>query len=293
METLQAVETHHNGAAAVRPDIALANDVPAGGPPVILLCGGTGQRMGDLATAAPKPMLTVGGRPLLWHIMRGMAQHGSREFILAVGHLGHVIKDYFFRFHVHAVDFTVRLGRQPELRSLSDTPEEGWSVTCMDTGQRSGTGARIRQAARQVSQWPVVVAYGDVLADVDIAALLRFHRSHGRLATVTAAAPPARFGNLALTGNRVQRFDEKVAGGDAGLVNIGFFVLEREAITRFTPDDPSVMFEEQPVRDLVAAGELMAYRHDGFWLPVDTPKELATVQQRWDSDAAPWKVWNP
>jgi glucose-1-phosphate cytidylyltransferase len=247
--------------------------------------------MGDLATAVPKPMLTVGGRPLLWHIMRGMSQYDSKEFILAVGHLGHVIKDYFFRFHVHSVDFTVRLGRNPQLRSLHETPEEGWSVTCMDTGERSGTGARIKRVASQVSRWPVVVTYGDVLANVNIEELLRFHRSHGRLATVTAAAPPARFGNLALSGNQVNRFEEKVASADTGLVNIGFIVLEREAVEKFTSDDPTVMFEEQPVRDLAAAGELMAYRHDGFWLPVDTPKELATVRQRWDNEAAPWKVW--
>lgn len=284
MSTLQVVEP--------RPQVAVVSDTPAEGPPVIILCGGAGQRMGELAAAVPKPMLTIGGKPLLWHIMRGMAQYGSREFVLAVGHLGHVIKDYFFRFHVHSVDFTVRLGRHPELRSLSETPEEGWSVTCMDTGARAGTGARLKRAARQVSRWPVVVTYGDVLADVDMAKLLEFHRSHGRLATVTAAAPPARFGNLALSGNKVNRFDEKVSGENTGLVNIGFFVLEQEAIDRFTPDDPSVMFEEQPIRDLVAAGELMAYRHDGFWLPVDTPKELATVQHRWDDDAAPWKVWS-
>lgn len=292
METLQAVQPLRTGAAGALPQAALTHETPAGGPPVIILCGGTGQRMGELATQAPKPMLTIGDRPLLWHIMSGTAQYGSHDFILAVGHLGHVIKDYFLRFHVHAVDFTVKLGRRPELRSLTDTPEEGWSVTCMDTGQRTGTGARVRRVARQVSQWPVIVTYGDVLADVDIAALLRFHRSHGRLATVTAAPPPVRFGNLALTGNRVRRFDEKVPRSDTGLVNIGFFVLEREAVEKFIPDDPSVMFEEQPVRDLVAAGELMAYRHDGFWLPVDTPKELAAVRHRWDNDAAPWKVWN-
>jgi glucose-1-phosphate cytidylyltransferase len=269
----------------------MKNGSKALSPQTILLCGGAGQRMGDLATAVPKPMLSVGGRPLLWHIMRGLAQYGSDDFVLAVGHLGHVVKDYFSRFHVHAADFTVRLGRQPELRPLGDTPEEGWSVTCMDTGERSGTGARIKSAARRVTRWPVIVTYGDVLADVDIAALLRFHRAHGRLATVTAASPPARFGNLALTGSLVQRFDEKVAGTEAGLVNIGFFVLEREAIEQFIPDDRSVMFEEQPIRDLVAAGELMAYHHEGYWLPVDTPKELSTVQQSWDDDAAPWKVW--
>jgi glucose-1-phosphate cytidylyltransferase len=283
MGTLEAIVPGH--------DFAAVDGRGVTAPPAILLCGGAGQRMGDLAAAVPKPMLPVGGRPLLWHIMRGLAQYGTDDFVLAVGHLGHVVKDYFFRFHVHAVDFTVRLGRQPELRALGDTPEEGWSVTCIDTGERTGTGGRIRQVAQRIADGPVIVTYGDVLADVDVAELMRFHRSHGRLATVTAAAPPARFGNLALTGNRVQRFDEKVAGNEQGLVNIGYFVLEKEAIERFIPAEPGVMFEEQPIRDLVAAGELMAYRHEGFWLPVDTPKELSTVQQRWDGDAAPWKVW--
>ena len=284
METLQRIGPSH--------DSAIIQERPIKPAEAILLCGGAGQRMGDLAAAVPKPMLPVGGRPLLWHIMRGLAQYGSLDFVLAVGHLGHVIKDYFFRFHVHSADFTVRLGREPELRPLTETPEEGWSVTCMDTGERSGTGARIRLAAQRVSRWPVVVTYGDVLADVDIDELLRFHRAHGRLATVTAAVPPARFGNLALTGDRVHRFDEKVDGAETGLVNIGFFVLEKEAIERFIPDDLSVMFEEQPIRDLVSAGELMAYRHNGFWLPVDTPKELSTVQRSWDDDAAAWKVWS-
>ena len=284
MEALYAAGPYH--------DTAISDKRATGSPSVIVLCGGSGQRMGDLASAVPKPMLPVGGRPLLWHIMRGLAEYGSQDFVLAVGHLGHVIKDYFLRFHVHSVDFTVRLGRQPEVRSLTETPEEGWSVTCMDTGERSGTGARLKQAARQVQRWPVVVTYGDVLADVDIDELLRFHRQHGRLATVTAAAPPARFGNLALTGNRVHRFDEKVASAaDEDLVNIGYLVLEKEAVDCFVSDDPSVMFEEQPIRDLVSAGELMAYRHSGFWLPVDSPKELASVQQRWDNDTAPWKVW--
>jgi glucose-1-phosphate cytidylyltransferase len=283
VETLKTVAPRHEN--------AFKTDLGVSVPPAILLCGGAGQRMGDLATAVPKPMLTVGGRPLLWHIMRGLAQYGTDDFVLAVGHLGHVIKDYFFRFQVHAADFTVRLGRQPELRALGDTPEEGWSVTCIDTGERTGTGGRLRFAARRVTKWPVIVAYGDVLADIDIDALLRFHRSHGRLATVTAAAPPARFGNLALTGNRVLRFDEKSPDSEQGIVNIGFFVLEQDAVERFIPPDPTVMFEEQPIRDLVAAGQLMAYRHDGFWVPVDTPKELSGAQRQWDNEAAPWKVW--
>ena len=265
-------------------------------PPAVLLCGGAGQRMGELAAAVPKPMLTVGGTPLLMHIMRTLAIHGSDEFVLAVGHLGHVVKDFFLQFQAYAGDFTVRLGRQPSVAVHGDFPEEGWQVTCADTGEHAGTGTRLRAAARMVPRWPIVVAYGDVLADVDIAELVKYHRAHGRLATVTAAPPPARFGQLALTADhRVSRFDEKRfaehPGAEAGLVSIGFFVLEKAAVERYIPVDRDVMFEEDPIRELAADGELMAYRHDGYWQPVDTPKELAMARGEWDSGNAPWKVW--
>ena len=265
-------------------------------PPAVLLCGGAGQRMGELAAAVPKPMLTVGGTPMLMHIMRTLAIHGSDEFVLAVGHLGHVVKDFFLQFQAYAGDFTVRLGRQPSVAVHGDFPEEGWQVTCADTGEHAGTGTRLRAAARMVPRWPIVVAYGDVLADVDIAELVKYHRAHGRLATVTAAPPPARFGQLALTADhRVSRFDEKRfaehPGAEAGLVSIGFFVLEKAAVERYIPVDRDVMFEEDPIRELAADGELMAYRHDGYWQPVDTPKELAMARGEWDSGNAPWKVW--
>jgi glucose-1-phosphate cytidylyltransferase len=268
------------------------------GPPTIVLCGGAGQRMGELAAAVPKPMLTVGTTPLLMHVMRLLATGGSDEFVLAVGHLGHVVKDFFLQFQAHAGDFTVRLGRQPSVAVHGNFPEEGWQVTCADTGEQAGTGTRIRSAARMVSRWPIIVAYGDVLADVDTAELLKYHRAHGRLATVTAAAPPARFGHLALTADhQVLRFDEKRFGGtpeaeaQAGLVSIGFFVLEKAAVERYIPADRDVMFEEDPIREMAADGELMAYRHDGYWQPVDTPKELAVARGEWDSGNAPWKRW--
>jgi glucose-1-phosphate cytidylyltransferase len=261
-------------------------------PPAVLLCGGSGQRMGELATAVPKPMLTVGGRPLLLHIMRTLASGCGDDFVLAVGHLGHIVKDFFLQFHSHTGDFTVRLGRRPTVESLSEIPEEGWRVTCADTGDSAKTGTRLRSAARLVPRWPIVVAYGDVLADIDVAELIRYHRAHGRLATVTVAMPPARFGNVALTPDHgVRRFDEKKPQGETGLVSIGFFVLERAAVERYIPADRDVMFEEDPVRDLAADGELMAYRHDGYWQPIDTPKELAAAREQWESGNAPWKAW--
>jgi glucose-1-phosphate cytidylyltransferase len=267
----------------------------ASAPPAVVLCGGAGQRMGELATAVPKPMLTVGGRPLLIHIMRTLAAGGSNEFVLAVGHLGHVVKDFFLQFQAHSADFTVRLGRHPSVSVHDSFPEEGWEVTCADTGKDAGTGTRLRAIARLVNRWPIIVAYGDVLADVDTTALLAFHRAHGRLATVTAASPPARFGHLAIADDqRVARFEEKRLPEETedrqGLVSIGFFVLERAVVEDYIPVGQDVMFEEEPLRKLAAAGELMAYRHDGYWRPVDTPKELALARGEWDSGHAPWKA---
>jgi glucose-1-phosphate cytidylyltransferase len=265
------------------------------GPPAVVLCGGAGQRMGELAAAVPKPMLTVGGRPLLIHIMHTLAAGGSDDFILAVGHLGHVVKDFFLQFQAHSGDFTVRLGRQPSVAVHDSFPEEGWEVTCAETGEHAGTGTRLRTAARLVRRWPIIVTYGDVLADVDTTALMAFHQAHGRLATVTAAVPPARFGHLAIADDqRVARFDEKrlpdEPGAQGAPVSIGFFVLEKEAVERYIPADRDVMFEEDPLRELAADGELMAYRHDGYWRPVDTPKELALARGEWDSGNAPWKA---
>lgn len=264
-------------------------------PPALVLCGGAGQRMGELTAAVPKPMLAVGGTPLLIHIMRTLAAGGSEEFVLAVGHLGQVVKDFFLQFQAHAGDFTIRLGRRPSVEVHGSFPEEGWAVTCADTGEQAGTGTRLRAAARLVQRWPIIVAYGDVLADVDVPALLAFHQAHGRLATVTAAPPPARYGQLAITDDhRVARFLEKQHGEaprpQHGLVSIGFFVLERAAVERYIPDGQDVMFEEDPIRQLASDGELMAYRHDGYWQPVDTPKELAVARGEWDSGQAPWTV---
>jgi glucose-1-phosphate cytidylyltransferase len=264
-------------------------------PPALVLCGGAGQRMGELTAAVPKPMLAVGGTPLLVHIMRTLAAGGSEEFVLAVGHLGQVVKDFFLQFQAHAGDITIRLGRRPSVEVHGSFPEEGWAVTCADTGEQAGTGTRLRAAARLIQRWPIIVAYGDVLADVDVAALLAFHEAHGRLATVTAAPPPARFGQLAITDDhRVARFTEKrhdlTPQAEPGLVSIGFFVLEQAAIERYIPDGQDVMFEEEPIRALAADGELMAYRHDGYWQPVDTPKELAAARSEWASGQPPWAV---
>lgn len=257
---------------------------------MVLLCGGSGERMREIAGDLPKPMLEVGGQPLVWHIMRSMARFGCRDFMLALGHRAAVVKDFFLRFPALA-DFTVELGPRPRVTYLDESAFAGWRVTCVDTGEGVGTASRLRQLARRVPRWPLVVAYGDVLADVDLDALLRYHRRHGRLATVTAVAPPSRFGHLALSGDHaVTGFVEKPAAAE-GWVSAGYFVLEQAVVDAYLPADPDVMFEQGPVRNLVSDGELMAFCHDGYWQPVDTPKDLAAVRRQWASDSPPWKAW--
>jgi len=263
---------------------------PFESPPAVLLCGGKGQRMGPATDEVPKPMLTVGGRPLLWHVMHVLGAAGGQEFVIALGHLGHVVKQFFLNFPAYAGDFRLRLGEGTP-RWLPDFPEADWQVTCVDTGREASTGARLRDAARFASRWPILVAYGDVLADLDVAALVRCHRDHGRLATVTVARPASRYGVVSMTADqRVVRFDEKLPAGP-DWVSAGFFVLEREAVQRYIPVDRDVMFEEEPVARLVADGQLQAFVHDGFWQPVDTPKDLAAVRAQWDSDQPPWQTW--
>lgn len=262
------------------------------GLPAVLLCGGKGQRMGSITDQVPKPMLTVGGWPLLWHVMQIVAHSGSQDFVVALGHLSHVVKDFFLRFDAYAGDFRIRLGDGVR-RQLSEFPEAGWEVTCVDTGLAAGTGSRLRDATQLVPSWPILVAYGDVLADVDVAALVRFHREHGRLATVTAVRPPSRYGVLSVADDdHVVRFDEKLPTG-RDWVSAGYFVLERAAVEQYVPIDRGVMFEEEPVRRLVDDGQLMAFAHDGYWQPVDTPQDLSTVRELWDADDAPWKCWKP
>lgn len=236
-----------------------------GGLPTIILCGGRGTRISDVDPTLPKPMLPIGGRPVLWHVMSIYARHGHRDFVLALGWLGDQIR-----------------------RWATEHQEPGWRVACEDTGRDSLTGTRVRRAAATAGDGPVMVTYGDGVGDIDVTALVEFHRSHGRLATITAVHPPGRFGELVLTGDRVDQFVEKPQVSD-GWINGGFMVLEREAIEGYIPDD-DVMLEREPIAALAAAGELMAYRHDGFWQPMDTPRERDLLEELWVAGDAPWMV---
>lgn len=264
---------------------------PLKGIPTIVLCGGRGVRIRDLGSDLPKPMLPIGGRPILWHLMKLYAAQGHSDFILALGYLAETIKSFFLQYEALTCDFSLELGRPEGISYLHGHPERGWRITCIDTGLDSLTGTRVRRASRHLPDGPVMVTYGDGVGDVDLGELLRFHRAHGRLATVTAVHPPGRFGELRLgEQSDVLAFDEKPQTG-SGAINGGFMVFEKNAIDNYIGEDEDVMLERQPLNKLAADGELMAYRHEGFWQPMDTPRERDLLSNLWESGQAPWKIW--
>jgi glucose-1-phosphate cytidylyltransferase len=262
--------------------------------PVIILCGGRGTRMGPAGREIPKPMLPIGGRPVLWHIMNIYASQGHREFVLALGYLAEVIKTYFLNFDPLNQDFSIEVGagaRRGVTFLDAEQPNPPWTVTCCDTGLDSGTGTRVRRAFDKIDGGPVMVTYGDGVGDVDISALIEFHRRSELLATVTAVRPPGRFGELRIAGNgRVEAFEEKPQSS-AGFIAGGFMIFEPEAITKYIPEGIDVMLEREPLSNLAADGQLAAYVHEGFWQPMDTPREHAMLDDLWESGEAPWRTW--
>jgi glucose-1-phosphate cytidylyltransferase len=259
---------------------------------VIILCGGQGTRLREYTETRPKPSVEVGGRPVLWHVMKAYAHHGVRDFILSLGYKGHVIKDYFVNYRSRNSDFTIELGRQESIEfhaGLAD--EEGWRVTLADTGERTMTGARISRVARYLSR-PLrtfCVTYGDGLSDVDLRKVIDYHRSHGKLATLTGVVPPTRFGVLQRESDTVRAFREKPEGGEA-MVNGGFFVFEPGFLDYLSPAEDCVL-EREPLERCAADGQLMAYEHSGYWQCMDTLRDWEKLEEAWNSGAAPWKVW--
>ena len=253
----------------------------------IILAGGLGTRLREETEFRPKPMVEVGGRPILWHIMKGLAQHGLTEFVIAAGYKADVIKDYFLNYDALMNDFTVTLGDRSRLEIHGGHEERDWRVTVAFTGDATLTGGRVLQAARFTDGQPFMVTYGDGLADVDVTDLLAFHRRHGRLATFTTVQPVSRFGVADIDDDgRVRRFREKPQLD--GWINVGFFVFEPDVL-RFIGDD--VMLEDAPLAALAEAGQLMAYRHSGFWQPMDTYREAKLLNDLWATGHAPWKTW--
>jgi glucose-1-phosphate cytidylyltransferase len=253
----------------------------------VILAGGRGTRLSEDTVHVPKPMVDIGGKPILWHVMKIYGHHGIDEFVVCLGHLGYVIKEYFANYALHSNDITldIRTGKM----EVHQNTAEPWRITLIDTGQDTMTGGRLRRIRDYVKDGTFCMTYGDGLADVDIKALLAFHKSHGKLATVTAIAPLARFGALDVDGQRVRGFREKPHGGD-GLINGGFFVLEPRALD-YIDENAATTWETTPMERLAADGQLMAYRHEGFWMPMDTIRDRATLTELWASGRAPWKRW--
>jgi glucose-1-phosphate cytidylyltransferase len=255
---------------------------------VIILCGGLGTRLREETEFRPKPMVPVGGRPILWHIMKHYAHHGHKEFILCLGYKGEYIKEYFRNYNWNVSDVTLKLGRNPQIRYHNTHDEEDWTVTLLDTGAATQTGGRLRRALDHVEDDTFLFTYGDGLTDSNINSSIDFHRKHGAIGTVTAVKPAGRFGELAMDGESILSFQEK-PNRESGFISGGFFVLNK-AIGKYLDGDECVL-EKQPLTDLAAAGQLRAWRHDGFWQCMDTLREVEHLNKLWDSGSAPWKVW--
>jgi glucose-1-phosphate cytidylyltransferase len=254
---------------------------------VAILCGGLGTRIREETELRPKPMVEVGGRPILWHIMRGYAARGFTEFVLALGYKSEVVKHYFLDYYNLQSHLTVSL--KTGAIAVHDSEREDWAVHLVDTGLQTQTGGRLKRLARWLADGTFMLTYGDGVADVNAADVLAFHRRHGRLATVTAVRPPARFGGLLFDGDLVREFTEKPQVGE-GWINGGFFVMEPGVLDYIQGDD--TYLEREPLERLAKDGQLAAYRHDGFWQCMDTLRDLRMLESLWESGRAPWKVWH-
>ena len=252
---------------------------------VVILAGGFGTRLSEETVRLPKPMVEIGGKPIVWHIMNTYAAHGYNDFLIACGYKGEVIREYFANFYLHNSDLYIdlRTGRT----DMTRTRTPNWTVGCINTGLNTMTGGRLLRMREHLRGGPFMVTYGDAVGNVDIQALVRFHANHGRLATVTAVVPPARFGALNLVGDRVAAFAEKPIG--EGRINGGFFVFEPGVLDYIEGD--STPLETSPLANLAAAGQLFAYRHEGFWKPMDTLREKLELESLWTAGNAPWKTW--
>jgi glucose-1-phosphate cytidylyltransferase len=253
----------------------------------VILAGGLGTRLSEETSTRPKPMVEIGGKPILWHILKGYAHHGVNDFVICCGYKGYVIKEYFANYFLHMSDVTFDM--RSNRMEVHHKRAEPWKVTLVDTGDDSMTGGRLRRVAQYVrDDEAFCFTYGDGVSDVDIGATIDFHRDHGKLATLTATYPPGRFGALDIHGHQVRSFKEKPQG-DGAMINGGFFVL-KPAVLDFIAGDHT-LWEQEPLAQLASAGELMAYEHHGFWQPMDTLRDKHLLEDLWASGKAPWKVW--
>ena len=253
----------------------------------VILAGGLGTRISEETHLKPKPMIEIGGRPLLWHILKTYSAHGVNDFVICCGYKGYLIKEYFSNYFLHMSDVTFDMANNR--MEVHEHKTEPWRVTLVDTGEETLTGGRLKRVATYLrGETAFCFTYGDGLADVDISAAVAFHHAHGKLATVTAVQPPGRYGALDMTGSQVTGFAEKPRG-DGGRINGGYFVLSPSVLDLIDGDDTP--WEREPMERLATSGELMAYEHNGFWQPMDTLRDKNQLEGLWQSRQAPWKVW--
>lgn len=256
----------------------------------IILCGGIGARLREETEYRPKPMVEIGSRPILWHIMKGFARYGHTEFVLPLGYKGNIIKEYFHNYEFMNADMTIELGKPNGADLHQSHDEEGWKITLADTGERTLKGGRIKRVQKYIHDDIFMLTYGDGVANVDIDALVAFHKSHGKMVTVTGVNPLARFGELKVQGDMVTSFLEKAGAEDKGLISGGFFVCNK-AIFDYLTEAEDCDLEYGPLERLVDDGQLMVYRHTGFWSCMDTLRDVEALNNMWEEGKAPWKTW--
>ncbi|SFH78389.1 glucose-1-phosphate cytidylyltransferase [Pseudomonas guineae] len=253
----------------------------------VILAGGLGTRLSEETSTRPKPMVDIGGMPILWHIMKMYSAHGINDFVICCGYKGYVIKEYFANYFLHMSDVTFNM--RDNTMEVHDKRAESWNVTLVDTGENSMTGGRLRRVADYVKhEEAFCFTYGDGVGDIDITASLAFHKQHGKAATLTATYPPGRFGALDIRQGQVLNFKEKPKG-DGAMINGGFFVLTPKVLDYLADD--STVWEQEPLMQLAEEGQLMAYEHHGFWQPMDTLRDKIHLEELWQSGKAPWKTW--
>jgi glucose-1-phosphate cytidylyltransferase len=254
---------------------------------VVILAGGLGTRLSEETVSKPKPMVEIGGKPILWHIMKTYSHYGINDFIICCGYKGYVIKEYFANYFLHQSDVTFNMKENKMI--VHEERAEPWTVTLVDTGDNSMTGGRLKRVLPYLKdEESFCFTYGDGVADINIKDLINFHKSHGKQATLTATYAPGRFGALNIEGNQVKRFEEKPKG-DGALINGGFFVLSPKVIEKIAGDHST--WEQEPLRELAEEGELMSFKHDGFWQPMDTLRDKTKLEDLFSKDKAPWKKW--
>lgn len=253
----------------------------------VILAGGLGTRISEESHLKPKPMIEIGGKPILWHIMKIYSHYGIHEFVICCGYKGYIIKEYFANYFLHMSDITFDTANNT--MEVHHRYVEPWRVTLVDTGQDTMTGGRLKRVRSHIGNETFCFTYGDGVADIDIGALIRFHKEHGKLATVTGIRPPGRYGALSLSGFSVAGFQEKPLG-DGSWINGGFFVLEPAVLERIQNDQTS--WEAESLMSLAAEGNLMAYKHQGFWQAMDTLRDKNQLEELWTTGSPPWKVWN-